>query len=561
MSKKKINKIYMNETLNRNILNTEPNYENDKDDFLTFGDIGVDKTFKSPNKNRKDSIKEKNINSNQNNNKNSIIVLNHNINITNGPDIIKSIFPQINDNQDTKNKNNYQQESFFQKVNNNINNINVKNNFYKKISPSKINNIRPDNNLFENPKRHINKIVKRKRNININQFQQNFNKTMKNFNIPQNLINANDIIIAPNEKFKFPLKPSMTGLKNLRNTSYMNSVLQLFCNVESLSKYFLAQENPKNFEKSDKALSFVIYRLFTHIYSKEREVYTPDSVMQVLGRYNLTYKYNSFYKIYIEKNPNEFIIFLLDKLHNELNKKKNKENSLVNIFANYRNNYFYEYNKNDVIRRGLNDFKQNNNSVFTDYFTWFSIKTNTCITCGKKFYSFYNFFTFDLNITEQALNMKNLKYNEEIKISDCIEYYELSKRREKIFCNYCQKYSPITTKTNIFSSPNNFIFLLDLKDAKNTKFILEKEINLEKYIENRQSPTKYILNGIVFFDMRKQKYNALCNSYIDNNWYLFDDENVTLNKNNIDRIIKDFNSKEKKIYRPNILLYISQKNK
>ena len=157
--------------------------------------------------------------------------------------------------------------------------------------------------------------------------------------------------------------------------------------------------------------------------------------------------------------------------------------------------------------------------------------------------------------------MKNLKNNEDIKISDCIEYYELSKRREKLFCNYCQKYGPVTTKANIFSSPNNFIFLLDLKDTKNIKFILEKEINLEKYIENKQSPGKYILNGLVFFNIRKQKYNALCHSYIDNNWYLYDDENVTLNKNNVDRIIKDFNSKENKIYIPNILLYINKNNK
>ena len=559
MSKKKQNKIFMNETLNRNVLNTEPNEENDKNNFITFGDIGVDKTFKSPSKKRKESKKEKNKNSNQNNNNNSIIVLNHNINITNSPDIIKRIFPKINDNQDIINKNNYQQDSFFQKANNNINNINVKNNFYKKISPLKNNNIKPDNNLFENPKRHINKIIRRKRNII--QFQQNFNKTMQDFNIPKNLINANDIIITSEEKFKFPSKPSMNGLKNLKNTSYMNSVLQLFCNVECLSKYFLAQENPKKFETSDTALSFVIYRLFTHLYSMKKEVYTPDSVMEVLGRYNLTYKYDSYNKLYIEKNPNEFIIFLLDKLHNELNSKKNNENSLFNIFANYENNYFYKYNRNDVIRRGLDNFKENHNSIFTDYFTWFSIKTNTCITCEKKFYSFYNFFTFDLNIIEQVLNMKNLKNNEDIKISDCIEYYELSKRREKLFCNYCQKYGPVTTKANIFSSPNNFIFLLDLKDTKNIKFILEKEINLEKYIENKQSPGKYVLNGLVFFDKRKQKYNALCHSYIDNNWYLYDDENVTLNKNNVDRIIKDFNSKENKIYIPNILLYINKNNK
>ena len=38
----------------------------------------------------------------------------------------------------------------------------------------------------------------------------------------------------------------------------------------------------------------------------------------------------------------------------------------------------------------------------------------------------------------------------------------------------------------------------------------------------------YELNGIVFFDINKNKYNALCVSPVDKMWYLFDDENIEL---------------------------------
>ena len=68
-----------------------------------------------------------------------------------------------------------------------------------------------------------------------------------------------------------------------------------------------------------------------------------------------------------------------------------------------------------------------------------------------------------------------------------------------------------------------------------------------------------MLNGIVFFDVAKKKYNALCTLFKDKNWYLYDDENVSFYADNLDKIIKLFNSKENKennMYIINILLYI-----
>ena len=68
-----------------------------------------------------------------------------------------------------------------------------------------------------------------------------------------------------------------------------------------------------------------------------------------------------------------------------------------------------------------------------------------------------------------------------------------------------------------------------------------------------------MLNGIVFFDVVKKKYNALCTLFKDKNWYLYDDENVSFYADNLDKIIKLFNSKENKennMYIINILLYI-----
>ena len=83
---------------------------------------------------------------------------------------------------------------------------------------------------------------------------------------------------------------------------------------------------------------------------------------------------------------------------------------------------------------------------------------------------------------------------------------------------------------------------------------MKKEFN-----EDEKNPKKFVLNGIVFFDVVKKKYNALCTLFKDKNWYLYDDENVSFYADNLDKIIKLFNSKENKennMYIINILLYI-----
>jgi ubiquitin C-terminal hydrolase len=309
---------------------------------------------------------------------------------------------------------------------------------------------------------------------------------------------------------------SLCGLQNLGNTSYLNSVLQFICSIRQVASYFVNPKNGNFFEKNvDKyPLSYVMHRLCFHLYPypelNYREIYKPDSIMQILGLYNV------IYQDYGEKNPNEFILFLLNKLHEELNAIKIKNESNVNFDK-------IKDDKNAIINNGMKNFINNNNSIISNYFVWFEIKNIHCIKCSKDIYSFNNFPTFELNIIEIA-KVKNIQ---NVKIEDCLEFYELNKL-QKTFCSSCKNYEQLTSRNKIYSSPNFFLFLLDLKENKNINFIIEPRINLEKFIENKTTPTKYELNGIVFFDLNKNKYNALCISPVDKRWYLFDDKNVDL---------------------------------
>ena len=78
----------------------------------------------------------------------------------------------------------------------------------------------------------------------MNQIQDNNNKKKIHSQI-QNNNQVNKINIKSNNNYSFDryTKAAMTGIKNLGNTSYANSVLQLLCSIRSFSNYFL---NPKN---------------------------------------------------------------------------------------------------------------------------------------------------------------------------------------------------------------------------------------------------------------------------------------------------------------------------
>ena len=430
---------------------------------------------------------------------------------------------QNNTSQNNKSKTNipFSNINQYQSGNNNINNIN-QNKINIKNSIDIINNnyLKQNQNIINQSQNNHNKI----NNKTFNLIQNNNNNQFNNQNNQKNAFNKMNIKTSSNNySFSRYKKAAMTGLKNSGKTSYLNSVLQLLGYLRSLSSYFLNPKNGIYFENNiDKyPLCFVLYRLYTHLYpfpeKRGREIYQPDSFKLILGVNNIVYKDNT------EKDPKMLINYILDKLHTELNKEKKNKNNFNDINLNIA------CNRDATINTGLKNFILNNNSVIFNYFNWFELKETKCMNCNNELFSFLSFATFELNIFDCA------KYRrlQSIKIENCLDFYNIPKIKKK-FCYFCKEYKETTTITQIYSSPNIFIFLLNLdnntddEEYDDINFIIEKEINLGKFIENKKSPMNYEINGIVFKDKKRNKYVSLCLSPVDFNWYFCDDEKVEL---------------------------------
>ena len=114
---------------------------------------------------------------------------------------------------------------------------------------------------------------------------------------------------------------NICGLKNLNGTCYMNSVLQSLLFTSSLTEFFLLNkctedENTKNTLISTKLVAKEYSNLLYLVCRGEYTVLTPAPFKQIIGHVNRVYLGNQ------QQDAHEFLIFLLDCLHEDLNRAR-----------------------------------------------------------------------------------------------------------------------------------------------------------------------------------------------------------------------------------------------
>ena len=437
-----------------------------------------------------------------------------------------------------------------------MNNLDDMNDYIKKFKNQNNNSNQPFNNneILEkcnsnNSNFNSNQNIIANMNNN-NNFSNNMNNNIINFhkelNIKQDFSRQkfNSLNLEENYSFSRYKKAINTGFKDLGNSSYLNSVFQLLGSISEFADYFLNPTNIKNIYLNlpKMQLSHLIQRLFVHLYpypeKNEKEIYSPIYHLDYLNKHK------------IEKNPNSILDFIFKNLHNELNKLSN------NIYMKIKPNI---YELDNVILNGIENYRKLNDSIISNLFNWFEIKESECIECKQKSYLFENYTIFNLDILNsfnyyKINNINNNRNNNCFSIYHCLDYKNIIKKEELLYCNKCLKYESQLTSKIIYNFPRILICSLNRgvfdTNLMSIPFYIHDKITIKSM---QESIKEYELTGIVSIYLDKNKYVSSCKSPVDLKWYFYNDEYI--GNADFNAIIKNHN--EKKMFLPCLLIYKS----
>ena len=462
-------------------------------------------------------LKSKNTNKQNNNNNHNQIK-----NVGNFVNNIKNVNNNIN-NFNKNNGHNHQnngQLALFQNKNNHINNMRINNN---NIHIQQNNQIGMNNFFNFNNINQQNKI-----NNNIfNQFNPNLINNINNMNnnIPkQKRFHSAKKQRIKNSPFLIP-KNYAAGLDNIGATCYMNATLQCLAHIEKFCKYLLNPENIQNIQKNKfkykltNAYLIVLINLWQNI---NIQSYAPHNFKQVIS------DMNPLFQGVQANDSKDLIIFLLENMHNELN---------VPLINQQNNDMINQFDFNEALKTFKNFFINNYRSVISNLFYGFFDSTMVCKKCGVMTHNIqcYNILIFPL---EEVRIFKNRIQNI-VTIEECFEYYQKKDKMSgsnQIYCNKCKSMVDSINYSKLITCPN--ILILNLNRGKglqfNIKIEIQEKLNVGNFLYFKNSneiPTNYELIGIVTHfgpsDMSGH-FIAFCKSFVDNNWYKYNDSIVTL---------------------------------
>ena len=227
-----------------------------------------------------------------------------------------------------------------------------------------------------------------------------------------------------NEKENF----SNVGLANLGNSCYMNSSLQCLFAIKELTNYFLyyfkdEYINKENILGTGGALAFGYINLLLTINNTTNNSYiSPNEFKVTLGLCSKKYEGND------QEDAHEFLNYLLDMIHEDLNKVKNKTNN--NIILN-------SSNKSDEEKSLIewNNFLMRNQSLLVDLFYGQYKSCVICPQCNYKSINFNSFLSLELPINQNKnYNLFTICYIDHLKESPFVYFnVTLQKNEMKIF--------------------------------------------------------------------------------------------------------------------------------
>ncbi|KAM9732560.1 ubiquitin carboxyl-terminal hydrolase 2a isoform 2-T5 [Menidia menidia] len=312
----------------------------------------------------------------------------------------------------------------------------------------------------------------------------------------------------------------LVGLKNLGNTCFMNSILQCLSNTHSLRDYCLHNSHRRdlnNNSRTNTALMEEFAKLIQTMWtSSSSEAVSPSEFKTQIQRYAPRFMgYN-------QQDAQEFLRFLLDGLHNEVNRVTVRPRGTMEDFDHLPDE--------EKGKKMWSKYLEREDSKIVDLFVGQLKSSLTCSHCGFCSTVFDPFWDLSLPIA---------KGYGEVSLMDCVRLFtkeDVLDGDEKPTCYRCKTRRRCTKKFTIQKFPK--ILVLHLKrfsEARRTSKLSTfvnfpmKDLDLREFASENSTNAVYSLYAVSNHSGTTMggHYTAYCRNPNSGEWYTFNDSRVT----------------------------------
>ncbi|XP_074783576.1 ubiquitin carboxyl-terminal hydrolase 2 isoform X1 [Athene noctua] len=314
----------------------------------------------------------------------------------------------------------------------------------------------------------------------------------------------------------------LTGLRNLGNTCFMNSILQCLSNTKELRDYCLQNHYLRDLNNNSRmrtALMSEFAKLIQLLWtSSPNDSVSPSEFKTQIQRYAPRFVgYN-------QQDAQEFLRFLLDGLHSEVNRVLVRPRASTDTLDHLPDD--------EKSRQMWRRYQEREDSRIGDLFVGQLKSSLTCSECGYCSTAFDPFWDLSLPIPKKGYG--------EVTLMDCLRLFtkeDVLDGDEKPTCCRCKARTRCTKKFSIQKFPKILVLHLKrfsearIRTSKLTTFVnfQLKDLDLREFASQSCNHAVYNLYAVSNHSGTTMggHYTAYCKSPVSSEWHSFNDSRVT----------------------------------
>ncbi|NXR09268.1 UBP2 hydrolase, partial [Semnornis frantzii] len=314
----------------------------------------------------------------------------------------------------------------------------------------------------------------------------------------------------------------LTGLRNLGNTCFMNSILQCLSNTKELRDYCLQNQYLRDLNNNSRMRTALISEFAKLIQllwtSSPNDSVSPSEFKTQIQRYAPRFVgYN-------QQDAQEFLRFLLDGLHSEVNRVLVRPRASTDTLDHLPDD--------EKSRQMWRRYQEREDSRISDLFVGQLKSSLTCSECGYCSTAFDPFWDLSLPIPKKSYG--------EVTLMDCLRLFtkeDVLDGDEKPTCCRCKARTRCTKKFSIQKFPKILVLHLKrfsearIRSSKLSTFVnfQLKDLDLREFASQSCNHAVYNLYAVSNHSGTTMggHYTAYCKSPVSSEWHSFNDSRVT----------------------------------